>query len=102
MLAAVLRKLTARRSACAPLACKSTLNQLELCRATLTRYHKITHYESAIERLFVELFLYASAAAPAEIVLYLYATDDPLHSHQESLFFHCYYYSYCYLPLYIF
>jgi hypothetical protein len=30
------------------------------------------------------------------------ATDDPLHGHQESRFFHGYYDGYCYLPLYIF
>ena len=102
MLAAVVGKLTARRSACAPLAGKSTLNRLELGRATLTRYHKITHDGAAIERLFVELFLDASAAAPAEIVLDLDATDDPLHGHQEGRFFRGYDDSYCDLPLSIF
>jgi len=30
------------------------------------------------------------------------ATDDPLHGEQEGRFFHGYYKSYCYLPLYIF
>jgi len=30
------------------------------------------------------------------------ATDDPLHGNQEGRFFHGYYRSYCYLPLYIF
>ena len=30
------------------------------------------------------------------------ATDDPLHGHQEGRFFHGYYDSYCYLPLYVF
>lgn len=30
------------------------------------------------------------------------ATDDPLYGHQEGRFFHGYYRSYCYLPLYIF
>ena len=29
-------------------------------------------------------------------------TDLPLHGKQEGRFFHCYYDSYCYLPLYIF
>ena len=32
----------------------------------------------------------------------LQATDDPLHGQQEGRFFHGYYKSYCYLPLYIF
>jgi hypothetical protein len=31
-----------------------------------------------------------------------YATDDPLHGHQEGRFFHGYYDCYCYLPLYVF
>src|SRR5215204_3352807 len=47
-------KLVARRSDCAPVAGKSTLNRLELSRPEPTRYHKIAHDEAAIERLFVE------------------------------------------------
>jgi hypothetical protein len=39
---------------------------------------------------------------PAEIILDLDATDDPLHGHQEGRFFHGYYDCYCYLPLYVF
>ena len=39
---------------------------------------------------------------PAEIMLDLDATDDPLHGHQEGRFFHGYYDCYCYLPLYVF
>jgi hypothetical protein len=35
-------------------------------------------------------------------MLDLDATDDPLHGDQEGRFFHGYYRSYCYLPLYIF
>jgi hypothetical protein len=35
-------------------------------------------------------------------VLDLDATDIPLHGHQPERFFHGYYDSYCYLPLYIF
>ncbi len=35
-------------------------------------------------------------------MLDLDATDDPLHGNQEGRFFHGYYGSYCYLPLYIF
>jgi hypothetical protein len=103
VLAASLGKLTARRSDCAPLAGKSTLNRLEHAPAgAATRYHKITHDGAAIERLFVDLFLEAHATAPAQIVLDLDATDDPLHGRQEGRFFHGYYGSYCYLPLYIF
>ena len=39
---------------------------------------------------------------PAQIILDLDATDDPIHGHQEGRFFHGYYDCYCYLPLYIF
>jgi Transposase DDE domain group 1 len=92
-----------RRGDCAALAGKSTLNRLELHPAAgVNRYHKIVPDNEAIERLWVELFLEAHGAAPAEIVLDLDATDDPLHGHQEGRFFHGYYDSYCYLPLYIF
>src|SRR5207249_11443570 len=54
------------------------------------------------EAWFVEAFLAAHPAPPAEIVLDLDATDDPLHGQQEGRFFHGYYRAYCYLPLYIF
>src|SRR5215204_5308948 len=95
-------KLVARRSDCAPVAGKSTLNRLELSRPEPTRYHKIAHDEAAIERLFVELFLEAHANPPKQIVLDLDATDDPVHGHQEGRFFHGYYDGYCFLPLYVF
>jgi hypothetical protein len=92
-----------RRAECAALAGKSTLNRLELHPAAgADRYHKIMPDSAGIERLFVELFLEAYSKAPAEIVLDLDATDDPLHGHQEGRFFHGYYDGYCYLPLYIF
>jgi hypothetical protein len=95
-------KLQARRSDCAPVAGKSTLNRLELSRPEPSRYHKISHDPARIERLFVDLFLQAHASPPEQIVLDLDATDDPLHGHQEGRFFHGYYDGYCYLPLYIF
>jgi hypothetical protein len=103
VLAAVTGKLTARRADCAALAGKSTLNRLEHApQGEPTRYHKIGHDGSMIERLFVELFLDAHQTAPEEIVLDLDATDDPLHGAQEGRFFHGYYGCYCYLPLYVF
>jgi hypothetical protein len=102
VMAVLAGKLEASRAVCAPLAGKSTLNRLELSRATPSRYHKISHDAPAIENLFVDLFLDAHARAPAQITLDLDATDDPLHGHQEGRFFHAYYDGYCYLPLYIF
>ena len=102
IMAVLAGKLQARRRDCAPVAGKSTLNRLELSRGEPTRYHKISHDPSAIERLLVDLFLEAQAKPPGQIVLDLDATDDPIHGHQEGRFFHGYYKGYCYLPLYIF
>ena len=102
VLAVLAGKLVAKRSDCAPLAGKSTLNRLELSRPMATRYHKVSHDPAAIERLFVEVFLEAHRRPPTQIILDLDATDDPLHGHQEGRFFHGYYDCYCYLPLYIF
>src|SRR5208337_2428155 len=77
-------KLAARRTDCAPLAGKSTLNRLELSREKPTRYHKISYDAAAIEGLFVDLFIDAHLAPPPQITLDLDATDDPLHGHQEE------------------
>jgi hypothetical protein len=102
VLAVLAGKLAAKRSDCAPLAGKSTLNRLELSRAEPTRYHKVSHDPAAIEALLVEIFLAAHQRPPAQIILDLDATDDPLHGEQEGRFFHGYYDCYCYLPLYVF
>ncbi len=50
----------------------------------------------------MKILLEAHASAPERIVLDLDVTDVPLYGHQEGPFFHGYYDSYCYLPLYIF
>jgi len=87
------------------LAGKSTLNRLELTPSTASakaRYKKIVADHAAVDRLFVDVFLTAHPQAPAQIILDLDATDDPLHGNQEGRFFHGYYGHYCYLPLYIF
>jgi hypothetical protein len=102
VMAVLAGKLAARRSDCAPLAGKSTLNRLELSRPEPTRYAKLAANPDAMEALFVDLFLDAHKKAPAQITLDLDATDDPLHGHQEGRFFHGYYDCYCYLPLYVF
>ncbi len=96
-------KLEARRSDCAVLAGKSTLNRLEHAPgAQDDRYRKLSVDEEAMKRLFVSLFLDGQATPPRRIVLDLDATDDPIHGEQEGRFFHGYYKCYCYLPLYIF
>lgn len=87
------------------LAGKSTLNRWELTPADATkasRYKKVVCVEEEAEGFFVREFLAAHRRPPREIVLDLDATDDTLHGHQEGRFFHGYYRSYCYLPLYIF
>src|SRR5438045_4485541 len=95
-------KLAAKRADCAPLAGKSTLNRLELSRPEPTRYHKISYDAAAVEVLFVDIFSRRPFGAASAITLDLEATDDPLHEHQEERFFHRYYDTYCYLPLYVF
>jgi len=88
-----------------PLAGSSTLNRLELTTpdaAKADRYKKIAADPAAFDRLLVDLFIESYDQAPREIWLDLDATDDPLHGNQEGRFFHGYYGSYCYLPLYIF
>jgi hypothetical protein len=102
VLAVLAGKLAAQRSDCAPLVGKSTLNRLELGRHEPTRYHKISYDAAAIETLLVDVFLEAHRRVPAQIILDLDATDDPLHGNQEGRFFHGYYDGYCYLPLYVF
>jgi len=86
------------------LAGKSTLNRLELTPAGNgeDRYKRIVYDSAAIDRFFVDVFLQAYAKAPERIVLDLDTTDDEIHGGQEGRFFHGYYGSYCYLPLYIF
>jgi len=93
--------LSGRRKLEAPLAGKSTLNRLELPGGS-QRYHKIDYAPEKIDALLCDLFIESHAEAPGQIVLDLDATDIPLHGHQPERFFHGYYDSYCYLPLYIF
>jgi Transposase DDE domain group 1 len=86
------------------LAGKSTLNRLELTPegSGEGRYKRIVYHTAAIDRFLVDVFLQAYTKAPERIVLDLDTTDDEIHGGQEGRFFHGYYRSYCYLPLYIF
>ena len=98
------RRKRARDKGCA-LAGKSTLNRLELTPLdadAASRYKKIVADLEGMDDLLVDLFLEAYDHPPAEIILDVDATDDPLHGNQEGRYFHGYYRSYCYLPLYIF
>jgi hypothetical protein len=93
--------LSGKRELDEPLAGKSTLNRLELIGRS-KRYHKISYSTDSMDRLLTDLYLESHAAPPEQIVLDLDATDIPLYGHQPERFFHGYYDSYCYLPLYIF
>jgi Transposase DDE domain group 1 len=95
--------LTSKRSDCAPLAGKSTLNRLEhSAKVGADPYHKITHDPAAIERLFVELMMDAHDEVPRQLTIDIDATHDPIHGEQEGRHFNGFYDCYCYLPLYIF
>lgn len=85
-----------------PLAGKSTLNRMELGDGREDRYKKITFWKQGLDELLVKVFLESQVKAPEEIILDVDTTDLPLHGEQERRFFHGYYDSYCYLPLYIF
>jgi len=85
-----------------PLAGKSTLNRLELGDGTEDRYKKITFWKQGVDELMVRVFLESQEKPPEEMVLDVDTTDLPLHGEQAGRFFHGYYDSYCYLPLYIF
>lgn len=87
------------------LAGKSTLNRLELTpvrASSKSRYKKITSDRHKVDSFFVNVLLQSHQKPPSRIILDLDATDDPLHGNQSGRFFHGYYKSYCYLPLYIF
>ena len=91
------------RDDCEALAGKSTLNRLEtMPRRHGAKYHKIDFDRAKADTLLVDMFVEAHARAPGRIVIDLDATDIPLHGHQEGRFFHGYYDTYCYLPLYAF
>ncbi|MEM8868725.1 MAG: IS1380 family transposase [Verrucomicrobiota bacterium] len=85
------------------LAGHSTLNRLE--QSALGgdgRYKKTIPQMEKIEELLIEEGVKAIPRKSTRIVLDFDATDDPLHGAQEGRFFHGYYKSYCYLPLYCF
>jgi hypothetical protein len=77
-----------------PLASPPTLCRLEhrIERQTLVR----------IAKVLVDQFIASHDQPPEHLILDFEATDDPVHGRQEGRFFHGYYDSYCYLPLYVF
>jgi hypothetical protein len=86
-----------------PLAGKSTLNRLELgAHGTNLRTKKIAAHADKIEALLLERGVAAIPRQSKVIILDFDATDDPVHGRQEGRFFHGYYDTHCYLPLYCF
>jgi hypothetical protein len=77
-----------------PLASPPTLCRLEnrVSRKTL----------GDIAKVLVDIFIASHAKPPEELVLDFDATDDAVHGNQVNRFFHGYYDSYCFLPLYVF
>ena len=71
---------------------------------TLCRLEKWASRQTAVKlhEVLVEQFIASFKTPPKELVLDFDATDNPLHGQQEGRFFHGYYDSYCYLPLYVF
>uniref|UniRef100_UPI003AF48A4F IS1380 family transposase n=2 Tax=Thiolapillus sp. TaxID=2017437 RepID=UPI003AF48A4F len=70
-----------------------------LCRLE-NRVDRVTAV--AIHRVFVERFIASYEEPPEELILDFDATDDRVHGEQEGRFFHGYYDTYCFLPLYVF
>ncbi len=78
----------------APVASAPTLCRLESWSDRKTAWN--------LHGVLVEQFIASFKTAPEELVLDFDATDNPLFGQQEGRFFHGYYDSYCYLPLYVF
>ena len=102
MMAVLAGKLAARRTDCAPVAGKSTLNRLELSRASRRAITRSPTTRRRSRRCWSICSWRRTSGRREQIILDLDATDDPLHGHQEGRFFHGYYDCYCYLPLYVF
>ena len=78
----------------APLGSPPTLCRFEnaITRGSLSRMSEV----------FVDQFIASHKRPPKELVLDFDPTDDRVHGNQEGRFFHGYYDSYCFLPLYVF
>ena len=55
-----------------------------------------------ISQELVQVFIESFPKPPKELILDFDCTDDPVHGDQFGRFFHGYYKSYCFLPLYVF
>lgn len=80
-----------RRDQGKAIAGKSTLNRLELTPQGAnekSRYKKIVAQGEQIDDVMVDVCIESQLQAPAEVVLDVDATDDPLYGQQEGRFFH--------------
>jgi hypothetical protein len=71
---------------------------------TLSRLEQQVRPEecAAINQGLLDQFLEQARPVPREIVLDFDPSEDPTHGQQEFAFFHGYYGTYCYLPLFVF
>lgn len=88
-----------RGAACAS---PATLNRLELGGNFQDRYRKIEADPEQVEATLLDLGVRCLPKNQKVFVLDFDATDTPLHGRREGRFFHGYYDTYCYLPLYCF
>jgi hypothetical protein len=72
--------------------------------STLCRWENRADRQAAwvVHEWLLERFIQSFTHAPEELILDFDATDDPVHGKQDGRFFHGYYDSYCFLPLYVF
>ncbi|NDE30147.1 MAG: IS1380 family transposase [Flavobacteriia bacterium] len=71
--------------------------------STLCRFEHFADRKTAvaIHKELVEQFIRSFKIPPKELILDFDATDDTVHGNQIGKFFHGYYRSYCFLPLYV-
>lgn len=79
------------------------LNELASA-ATLCRFEQRTSRETALRmhEVLFQQFVQSFKRSPRKLILDFDATDDRVHGEQEGRFFHGYYDSFCFLPLYVF
>jgi hypothetical protein len=72
--------------------------------STLCRFENAADRQTsvALAGVLVEAFIRSHQTAPSELILDFDATDDRVHGMQVGRFFHGFYDSYCFLPLYVF
>lgn len=72
--------------------------------STLSRFENAANREIfwSMHNVMVDRFIASHPIPPEELILDFDATDDPVHGKQDGRFFHGYYDSYCFLPLYVF